>query len=155
MREHGLFPSSDPLTWDGGTLGMVTVCHPAALAVRMARWATRLRAIATRLAREDHAALRDATLTRGVAGALHMFHRWYRATGDELFAKTARSWFLKLVRRRRPGIGVGGYRVFMRIWQRAFLDRPDYPAGWIGLPGFYNGAAGIGLALLAATTTVE
>jgi hypothetical protein len=53
---------------------------------------------------------------------------------------------------RRRGTGVAGFRNFMPSWMRSFLGVPDYPAGWVGLPGFANGSAGVGLALLAATT---
>lgn len=155
QREGGLFPAGQQLAWDSGSLGIVSVARVAAAAAGLDSWERRLRTIAARLAREQHARVGDATLARGAAGALHMFQRWYRASGDDVFAEAARAWLSRLLRRRRPGLGVGGYRVFMRAWQRTFLNRPDYPIGWIGLPGFYNGGSGIGLALLAATTSIE
>jgi hypothetical protein len=71
----------------------------------------------------------------------------YQATGDPCLAEAARFWFEQTLRMRRPGRGVGGYEA----WQ---LD-DDGQVTWVADPGLLTGAAGIALALLAATTDVE
>ena len=58
-----------------------------------------------------------------------------------------RAWFARALGARRPGIGVGGYVA----WS---FDRAGN-GGWVAEPGFLTGAAGVGLALLAAATPLE
>lgn len=67
----------------------------------------------------------DAGLCHGAAGLLHVYNRLYQTTGDERLAAVARRWL------------------------EAALDLPVSEAG------FLEGRAGVGLALLAATTDVE
>ncbi|HEX7277236.1 MAG TPA: lanthionine synthetase LanC family protein, partial [Acidimicrobiales bacterium] len=67
----------------------------------------------------------DAGLCHGAAGLLHVSNRLYQATGDERQAAAARRWL-------EPA-----------------LTLPVAGAG------FLEGRAGVGLALLAATTDVE
>ncbi len=67
----------------------------------------------------------DGGLCHGAAGLLHVFNRLHQATGDEALAEPARRWF------------------------EAALVLPTAE------PGFLEGSAGLGLALLAAATDVE
>ena len=69
----------------------------------------------------------EAGLAHGAAGLAHIFHRCHQATGDPLFTTAARAWYSRA------------------------LDLVD-PAAARG--GLLEGA-GIGLALLAATTSIE
>ena len=69
----------------------------------------------------------DAALAQGAAGLGHLFHRCHQATGEELFLAAARAWYGRA------------------------LDLLDPPAARGGLLG----GAGVGLALLAATTRIE
>lgn len=154
VREDGLFPAGAQLSWASGSLGIAAVTHAAARAAGLPRWQARALAMARRLAREP-ARLRDATLGEGAAGAAHMFHRLYRATGEELFARAARRWIDRLLARRRPGTGMAGFRTYNRVWQRRFLGSATLPVGWIGLPGLLNGVAGIGLVLLSEVQGLE
>jgi lantibiotic modifying enzyme len=89
----------------------------------------------------------DAGLCRGAAGIAHRLDRRARETGEERIAEEARCWFARLLAMRRPGEGIGGFQA--RV--------PDGRGGaaWADDPGFLNGAAGIGLALLAAISPVE
>ena len=156
-RERGLFPARVQLSWSSGSLGIAAVSLAAARAAGLARWEARALALARRLARASgaDARVRDATLGSGAAGAAHMFHRIHRASGEAIFAEAARRWTERLLARRRPGIGMAGYRVHIGAWERRFLGRPDHPVGWIGLPGLINGVAGIGLVLLSAVHGLE
>jgi hypothetical protein len=69
----------------------------------------------------------DAALSQGAAGLGHIFHRCHHATGDPLFQNAARAWYGHALDVLDPSAARGGL-----------------------LEG-----AGIGLALLAATTAVE
>jgi lantibiotic biosynthesis protein len=89
----------------------------------------------------------DPALCHGTAGLSHLFHRLYQATGDPALLAAAHRWLQRTLARRRPGEGIGGYR---RRGRQA-----DGHLGWTTDPGFLGGAAGIGLALLAAATPVE
>jgi hypothetical protein len=89
----------------------------------------------------------DAGLGQGAAGIAHLRNRLFHATGEEPFADAARAGFGRILETRRPDEGIGGFKT--RV-----LDDWGRPV-WTDDPGFLNGAAGIGLALLAAISSVE
>jgi len=89
----------------------------------------------------------DPGLRQGAAGIAHLCNRLFQATGEEPFAAAARAGFGRVLETRRPDEGIGGFAVRL-------LDSRHRPV-WTGDPGFLNGAAGIGLALLAAISSVE
>lgn len=91
----------------------------------------------------------DACLCHGSAGNAHLFNRLYQATGEARFRQASRYWFGRTIDYHQPGSGVAGYR----NW--GTLSESEEETGWTDNPGFLNGAAGIGLALLAATSSVE
>ena len=70
----------------------------------------------------------------------------YHDSGDARLAETARSWFARALEMRRPGEGLGGFA--------AWMPAEDTP-GWVAERGILTGAAGVGLALLAAITPIE
>jgi hypothetical protein len=70
-----------------------------------------------------------------------------QATGEACLAEAARSWFERTLQMQRPGRGVGGYEA----WGPGVNDDMT----WTADPGLLTGAAGIALALAAATTGVE
>ncbi len=86
----------------------------------------------------------DACLCHGAAGNGHLFHRLYRATGQERFAEAAVAWFDRALSLHSPDRGLGGFL----FWDADAEDNLSLES----LPGFLNGSAGVGLALLAATT---
>jgi len=102
-------------------------------------------AIARRAAKgsPEQAGVVDAGLCHGASGLGHLFNRAYQASGDEVLAEAARSWFGEALRMRRPGRGVGGYEAWVN------------GRGWTSELGLLTGAAGVALALLAATTLIE
>jgi class I lanthipeptide synthase len=95
----------------------------------------------------DIAAGFDPALCHGTAGLSHLFHRLYQATGDPEMLAAARRWLERTLARWQPGEGIGGFLCRGR--------QADGRVGWVSDPGFLGGAAGIGLALLAAATPVE
>lgn len=89
----------------------------------------------------------DAGLCHGAAGVGLLFARMHNARPHPVLRDAARAWFARALAARRPGTGVGGYIA----WS---FDRAGN-AGWVADPSFLTGAAGVGLALLAAATPLE
>lgn len=89
----------------------------------------------------------DAGLCHGSAGIGQIFNRLYQATGEALFREAAVEWFQRTLAFRQPDQGIAGF---------VAMEGPS-PAGMrkVSDPGVLTGAAGIGLALLAASTPVE
>lgn len=96
---------------------------------------------------EDTAGIRDAGLCHGAGGIGHVFQRLYHDTGDAQFADAARFWLERALAYREPGVGVGGFR--------SWASDVDSVQDWRDDPGFLEGAAGVGLALLAGVSPVD
>lgn len=88
--------------------------------------------------------VKDACLCHGAAGLGQLYARWFNATGEEFFRDEAVRWFRRAMDYRRPGEGVAGY-----LATNGARGREEVA------PGLLFGAAGVGLALLSATTTIE
>ncbi len=86
-------------------------------------------------------------LCHGTAGHGHLFNRLYQTTGVEIFKEEARKWFRHTLDIRKPGIGIAGYSKYGLNEDGERSELYD--------PGFIQGAAGIGLALLSAITDME
>lgn len=108
-------------------------------------WMGHARRVALAAARrpEEMCGVRDACLCHGAAGLAHVLNRLAVQLDDDEIAAAARVWFERALDMRDPGEGVGGFRTY-----RAGRD---IEARWIDHPGMLAGAAGVGLALLAAT----
>ena len=128
------------LAWCYGDPGIAATLLYAARAVGVEEWegtALAIAAHAASVAPED-AGVRDVGLCHGAIGLAHLYNRIHQAGGGELFADAARLWYRLGLEMRKPE-GPG----------------QDPQFGWAVDPGFLTGAAGIGLALLAAVTPVE
>lgn len=135
--------------WCYGDPGIATALLAAARGAGEIAWEHEAVALARRAADRppDETRVVDAGLCHGAAGLGHVFNRMHQSTGDPRLAEAARSWFERTLNMRRPGEGVGGFCA----WQVA----DEGPEGWVADPGLLTGAAGIGLALLAAITPIE
>ncbi|HKH45467.1 MAG TPA: lanthionine synthetase C family protein [Thermoanaerobaculia bacterium] len=96
---------------------------------------------------EEQARVQDAGLCHGATGVAHIFHRLHCSTGDAALAEAAQVWYERALRYRIPGLGFGGFR--------AWSSDGDGNLDWREDPGFLEGSAGIGLALLAAVSPVD
>ena len=137
------------LAWCAGDAGLSVALLAAGRACRRDDWedaARRLSLASAERYRADGGGF-DPALCHGTAGLSHLFHRLFLATGDSELLAAARRWIERTLALRRPGQGHGGYQSRGRL--------ADGRLGWITDPGFLGGAAGIGLALLAAAATVE
>ena len=147
------YPGEDPslsrLAWCYGDPGVAASLLAAARAVGETAWEEEARAIARLAASRsaETAMVRDAGLCHGAAGVAHLFNRMYQATGEEPLAEAARFWFDHALAIRQPGEGIAGFRV----WTAGQDGGPP----WRTDPGFLEGTTGIGLALLAAVSSVE
>ena len=137
------------VAWCYGDLGISASLLAAARAVGETGWEREALALARSAAARSiaDAGSSDACLCHGAAGNGHLFNRIHQATGSPVFAEAARSWFLEALDQARPEAPFGGFQT------RAM--NPQGELGWQDEPGFLKGAAGIGLALLAAVTPVE
>jgi hypothetical protein len=128
--------------WCYGDPGVAATLLSVAPLVDESAWQAAALRIARRAAERplDQSGVQDGCLCHGAAGLAHLFNRLYQATGDPQCGECARFWFEQTLAIRRPEEGIAGY---------CFLRRKGV---WEDTPGFLEGAAGIGLALLAAAT---
>ncbi len=136
--------------WCHGDIGIAAALLSAARVSGQSSWETR--AIKAGLAAVDYLAALpgtqafDSTLCHGSAGLAHLFNRIYQATGIERFKEEALKWLRHTLQNRKPGTGIAGYYRFGINEEGELTEQYD--------PGFIQGAAGIGLTLLAAATPI-
>lgn len=135
--------------WCYGDAGVTLVLHGIARAVGSSEWEEEALALCREVARRwtDVSGVQDAGLCHGAAGLGHLHNRLFQATGESCFAEASRHWFRHALALQRPGVGIGGFQTLERF--------PDGTEGWTDQPGLLMGAAGVALALLAATSPVE
>ncbi|HEX4965647.1 MAG TPA: lanthionine synthetase LanC family protein [Thermoanaerobaculia bacterium] len=135
--------------WCYGDLGLAAALLKAARSLGREDWEEEALAVArlAALRRDGDHEIVDAGLCHGAAGAGHVFHRLYRATGDETLREAALYWLDRALAMHRPERGYGG---FLRA-----EAGPEGETVWQEEPAFLTGSAGAGLALLAALSTVE
>jgi lantibiotic modifying enzyme len=138
--------SQTRVAWCYGDLGIAVALLWAARNVNELSWEREALDIARRVARRPMAqsGVVDAGLCHGSAGNAHLFNRLYQATHEPLFLEAARDWVARTLAFRQPGKGVGG-----------FLAWRGDSGGWKPTAGLLEGAVGVGLALLAAVTSVR
>jgi lantibiotic modifying enzyme len=141
----GVEPGPARSAWCYGDPGVAAALLLAARDVSEPAWAAAATGLAVRAAlrQPDQAGVVDACICHGSAGLAHLFNRMRQITGEPALADAARFWVertLDLCSAAASG-------------QEATLaDAPKPP--WKG-PGLLEGAAGVALALEAASTTVE
>jgi lantibiotic biosynthesis protein len=131
--------------WCYGDPGVAAALLLAARDVGEPGWAAVATALAMGAANRppDQSGVVDAGLCHGSAGLAHLFNRMYQMTSESVLADAARFWVertLELCSAAAPG-------------RDALLSDVAEPA-WKG-PGLLEGAAGVALALEAASTTAE
>jgi hypothetical protein len=137
------------LAWCYGDAGVAAAILCAARAAGQKLWEEEALQIARRAARRlpQSCDIVDACLCHGAAGLGHLFNRLYQTTGDGELAEAARFWFRQVFALRQPDKAIAGF---------PFWDIDSSGAGtWVESAGFLTGAAGVGLALLAAISPVE
>ncbi len=138
--------------WCYGDMCIIISLMSAARSLGNAEWENSALALARKISRESingtaQRGTADPFFCHGSAGMAHMFNRLYQATGEESFKLAAIAWFKKLLAARKEGTGIAGYA--------STLINDEGINCWPNNPGILTGAAGVGLALLAAVSDVE
>ncbi|HTR56514.1 MAG TPA: lanthionine synthetase C family protein [Kofleriaceae bacterium] len=120
------------LAWCYGDLGVAVALLSAAAACRRDEWRAQAIALAVACARRSFgdAAVDELGICHGAAGAAHLFHRLYDATGEPALGDAARTWLARTVAMYRTG--------------------PHAPNATL-----LTGATGVALVLLAAASELE
>jgi hypothetical protein len=141
----GAVPEPARSAWCYGDPGVASALLVAARHASVPGWQEEALAFARRAAARPEAECRavDAGLCHGAGALAHMFNRLYQATGEAIFRDAARRWVARVLDQRVEGMGIGGYSAY-RVDGSRWSD-----------PGFLDGAAGTGLALLAAATSLD
>jgi lantibiotic biosynthesis protein len=135
--------------WCYGDPGIAVTLLITARAAGVPSWEAEALGLARTAARRtsESSGVRDAGLCHGAAGLGHLFNRLYHFTGDPELLIAARTWMARALDMRQTSGGVGGYV--------AWKPTDTGEMGWCDDPCLLTGAAGVALALLAATTPVE
>lgn len=133
--------------WCWGDLGIVTALLSAAGAMNMTDWKRLAIGIAMDAARLSTIRVDDARLCHGSCGNAHVFNRLYQATGIPEFKSAAVQWFRTALSQRSVDRGICGFAT----WG----VQEDGSNGWTDDPTVLNGAAGVALAFIAATSDEE
>jgi lantibiotic modifying enzyme len=135
--------------WCYGDPGVAAALLVAARGADDPAWeAAALRIARTAAARSPaECGVTDAALCHGAAGLGHVYNRLFHATGDEALGSAARFWLSRALDMREVGRGIAGYRSCFVV--------PGVPDRWEDDITLIRGASGIGLALLAATSSEE
>lgn len=149
----GEAPVPTRTAWCYGDIGVAAVLLSAARAFARPDWEEEALAVARLAARRplEAVGVNDIGLCHGAAGLAQIFNRFHQATGDGEMKEAALAWYRRTLDMRRPGEGVGGVLAYS-------IDESNpgsWPGSWKAEPGFLLGAAGVGLALLAAVSGVE
>jgi class I lanthipeptide synthase len=145
----GFQPSPARCAWCYGDPGIAAALLVAARGVGAGGWEQAAVALACRAAERppERTGVVDASFCHGTAGLAHIYNRMYQATGEPKLGRAAVYWLERTLDFYRLARGNGG------SWVQASKDRAE--AGpWTGI-GLLEGAAGVALVLLAATTSVE
>jgi hypothetical protein len=142
-------PSPARCAWCYGDPGIAAALLLAARGVAAADWERAAVALACRAAARppEETGIRDACFCHGTAGLAHIYNRMYQATGEPKLGRAAVYWLERTLDFYR------GARDDGATWVQGSPNRSE--AGpWTGT-GLLEGAAGVALVLLAATTPVE
>jgi class I lanthipeptide synthase len=145
----GVQPWPARCAWCYGDPGIAAALLMAARGVGAGGWEQAAVALACRAAERppERTGVVDASFCHGTAGLAHIYNRIYQATGEPKLGRAAMYWLERTLDFYRLARGNGG------SWVQASKDRAE--AGpWTGI-GLLEGAAGVALVLLAATTSVE
>lgn len=148
----GFDPAPGGLAWCYGDLGISVALLGASRRVGRSDWEKEAIDLGLGVAARglpDWSGTRqgDACLCHGAAGNGHLFNRLHRATGDARFAEAAITWFKQALSLRNSEHGFGGFRFWDSDSEGNMTQEP--------MLGLLNGSAGVGLALLAATSDTE
>ncbi len=139
---------STRVAWCYGDLGVSFGLLQAARGLRSQETWDRAVALAHHAATVEDDGSRDACLCHGSIGNAHLFHRWYRATGDPAFLHRAQAWLESTWSQVPQGPHPGQF-LYYRPGLTEGLPTPE--PSW----SLLQGLVGTGLGLLAALSPLE
>lgn len=144
----GIEPMGTRLAWCYGDPGIAIALLAAGDALGDDDLVEQARELAIGCATQSPETVGDATLCHGSAGLGHVFHRLGRALGDERVLDLSRHWFSVMLDRdlARLTVDVERAKKLAVAGTKLAVDPGR---------GFLFGSAGVGLALLSATTDSE
>jgi len=142
-------PHESRLRWCYGDLPIAVCLWTAGVNLAVPEWRDIALNVFVKAAERpiEDAGTVGVSLCHGLTSVAHIFNRASQATGDERLKEASRRWFNALLASRKPGAGIGGWTYEM--------PGPNGKPIWRHNPGLLNGAAGVGLALLAAVSDQE
>lgn len=142
-------PQPCRLAWCYGDAGVAAALLLAARLTGREAWETMALDIARRAATRDpeDCGVVDACFCHGSSGLAHIFDRFHHATGERLFANTARFWTQRTLELKTANTRAAGYSVLGPNDAGEMEFQPKF--------GMIEGIAGIGLSLLAMITNIE
>jgi lantibiotic modifying enzyme len=143
----GQAPAPTRLAWCYGDPGVGAALLAAARALGDAELDAHARGVLLSAARREPgpSGVADAPFCHGAAGIAHLLHRAWRATGEAALRDTAVRWLRITLDLPVPGDARSRF---------PFRTPGDGGMTWADLPGVLEGAAGVGLVLLAAVSPV-
>lgn len=146
FRGPGLSATPGRCAWCYGDPGIATALWAAAQGAGREDWRREALSLARHAAerRTERRDVMDAGLCHGAGGVGHIFNRLFQASGDPLLGEAARYWLQSAISKRFSSGGIGRFRT----WSQERIEDGE----WIDDPRLLTGAAGTGLALLAAAT---
>jgi hypothetical protein len=147
----GFQPYQARCAWCYGDPGIAAALLTAARGAGVPDWEQAAVALACRAAErsESQAGVANACFCHGAAGLAHLYNRIYQATGEEKLRQAAISWLERILDFYRLARKNGSAWV-----QGSWAPAQSTPLTWTGIE-LVEGAAGVALVLLAATTSVE
>jgi hypothetical protein len=147
---EGHEPSASRAAWCYGDPGVAAALFVAARGAGEPAWEAEAVSIARAAAARapETAFVKDAGICHGAAGLGHIYNRLFQATGEHSLGEAAEFWLEHALALRRLGEEVAGFPA----WRPAFGGAP---ARWEAEAGLLVGAAGVAIALAAATSSVE
>ena len=139
--------SESRLAWCYGDLGISGVLHHVAARSGVSAWRDLAEGLASACASRspDDSGVRDAQLCHGAIGIAHVFSRIFKLSTERRYYEEARKWFERGMDMQRSGQGIGGFLAWDHVTMRC--SKPNVL--------FLDGAIGIALALISASTSVE
>ena len=147
----GFQPYQARCAWCYGDPGIAAALLTAARGAGVPDWEQAAVALACRAAerRESETGVVNACFCHGAAGLAHLYNRMYQATGEEKLRRVAVHWLERTLDFSRLARDKGS------AWVQGSWDAAQPTQWtWTGIE-LVEGAAGVALVLLAATTSME
>jgi len=136
-------PGNSRLAWCYGDLGIAISLWNAGIVLDEQSWkddAEKIFLITLKRKLLAPNGVVDGSFCHGTAGIAHIYNRMYQSTGEKHYKLAARYWLNETLKMATHNNGIAGYRYWYPSTEDNYKDEP----------GLLEGAAGIGLVIMAA-----